>query len=159
MPERSTTEAIHLLRRLIEKCRERKKDVHLVFIDLEKAYDSIPRNIVWDSLKNKGSALSPFIFTVIMEEISKSIWETIPWCMLFTDDIVNWKSGGKGLRISHTKIEYLRCNFSGTESIGEPEVTTAGEVVACTSKFKYLESVIQSNGEIEEDVTKRIQAG
>ena len=51
---RSTTKAIHLLRRLIKEYRERKKDLHLVFIDLEKAYYSIPRSIVWDSLKNRG---------------------------------------------------------------------------------------------------------
>ena len=38
----------------MEKYKERKKDLHLVFIDLEKAYDSIPQNIVWDSLKNRG---------------------------------------------------------------------------------------------------------
>ena len=25
---------------------------------------------------------------VIMEEISKSMWEIVPWCMLFADDIV-----------------------------------------------------------------------
>ena len=37
---------------------------------------------------HQGSTLSPFIFTVIMEEISKSIWETVPWCMFFTNDIV-----------------------------------------------------------------------
>ena len=102
---------------------------------------------------------------VIMEEISKSIWETAPRCMLFADDIVlaaktkeeanskleEWRKAleGKGLRIRRTKIEYLRWDFSGTESIGEPEVTIlGGEVVACTSKFKYLGLLIQSNGEI-----------
>ncbi|CAO2830872.1 unnamed protein product [Amaranthus hypochondriacus] len=37
---------------------------------------------------HQGSALNPFIFAVIMDEITKSIWETIPWCMLFADDIV-----------------------------------------------------------------------
>ena len=38
-------------------------------------------------------------------------------------------------------------------------MTIGGEVVACMSKFKYLGSVIQSNGEIDADVTNRIQAG
>ena len=37
-------------------------------------------------------------------------------------------------------------------------MTIEGEVFACTSKFKYLGSVIQSNGEIDGDVTNRIQA-
>ena len=32
-------------------------------------------------------------------------------------------------------------------------------MVASTDKFKYLRSIIQSNGEIDEDVTHRIQAG
>ena len=63
------------------------------------------------------------------------------------------------MHTSRTKKKYLRCNFSETESIGEPAVTIGGEVVACTSKFKYLESLIQSNGETDGDITNRIQAG
>ena len=169
MPGRSATEAIHLLRKLMEKYREQKKDLHLVFIDLEKVYDSIPRSSIWDSLKNRsisqryieiiqdmynrvstniqtpegmiktfsikvglhpGSAFNHFIFTVIIDEISKSIWETVPWCMLFADNIVlaaktkeeanskleEWREAlkGKGLRISRMKTVYLRYDFSGT---------------------------------------------
>jgi len=39
MPGRSTTETIYLLRRLMRLYRDKKVDLHLVFIDLKKAYD------------------------------------------------------------------------------------------------------------------------
>lgn len=42
MLERSTNEVIDFFRRLIEKLREKKKDLCMVLTDLEKALDMIP---------------------------------------------------------------------------------------------------------------------
>ena len=36
----------------------------------------------------QGSILSPFLFAIVIDEITKSIHEDIPWCMLFANDIV-----------------------------------------------------------------------
>ena len=50
---RSTMEAIHILRRLIERFRVAEKDLHMIFIDLEKAYYKIPRDMLWWALKRR----------------------------------------------------------------------------------------------------------
>jgi hypothetical protein len=39
-------EAIFLIRQLMKKCREQKKDMYMIFINLEKAYDKVPKNVI-----------------------------------------------------------------------------------------------------------------
>ena len=63
------------------------------------------------------------------------------------------------MRISHTKTEYLRCDFSGTSPVGETKVSIDDTVVKSTTRYKYLGSIIQKDGEIDGDIKHRIQAG
>jgi hypothetical protein len=112
---------------LMERYSEQKKDLHMIFIDLEKAYDKVTRNIMWWALQKhkvstkyitliknmydnvvtsvrtsdrdtnnfpiniglyQGSALSSYLFALVMDEVTRDIHGGIPWCMLFTDDVV-----------------------------------------------------------------------
>jgi hypothetical protein len=46
-----------LISQLMERCREQKKIMHIIFIDLEKAYDKVIRNVMWWALqKHKVSS-------------------------------------------------------------------------------------------------------
>jgi hypothetical protein len=123
---RSTIEAIFLIRQLMERCKEQRKDLHMIFIDLEKAYDNVPRNVLWWALQkhkvstkcitlikdmynnvvtsvrtsdrdtnnfpiniglHQWSALSPYLFALVIDEVTRDIHDGIPWSMLFADDM------------------------------------------------------------------------
>ena len=48
---RSCTDNIFCLRNLIEKRHARNLETHLIFVDLQKAYDSVPRQIMIEVLE------------------------------------------------------------------------------------------------------------
>nr|GEV63279.1 hypothetical protein [Tanacetum cinerariifolium] len=177
MPGWSTNKEIHLLRSLIKKYRERQRDLYLAFLDLEKAYDSVMRELVWRTLRDKGtpriysrvikdmydgvktrvrttmgsteyfpvevglhqgSAISPYLFTLILDELSRRIQESIPWCMISADDIVLIAESTKELNnIIERWKEALEDN-------------------GLRDYFRYLGSMIHRSGTIGEDVAHRI---
>jgi hypothetical protein len=99
----------------------------MIFIELKKAYDKVPRNVMWWALQkhnvsskyiafikdmydnvvtnvqtsdgdtndfliniglHQGPALSPYLFALVMDEVTRDIQGGILWCMLFADDVV-----------------------------------------------------------------------
>ena len=139
----------------MERYRKKRKDLHIVFIDLENAYDKIPRNVMWwvldkhkvptkyvglikDMYNNvvtsvrtsdgdtddfsiriglhQGSALSPYLFALVMDEVTRDIQGDIPWCMLFTDDVVLVDESRTGV---NQKLELWRetLEYKGLDSV------------------------------------------
>jgi hypothetical protein len=64
----------------------------------------------------------------------------------------------KSFKLSRTKTEYMRCQFSGKNS-DDGDVNFDGRVLSMNDTFRYLGSMLQSDGEIDEDVSHRIRAG
>jgi len=69
------------------------------------------------------------------------------------------KLESSGFRLSRSKIEYLKCSFSGRDDDDGGEVTTDAVAIPKVEKFKYLDSIIQQNGNIDEDISQRIKVG
>ena len=210
MPGKSTTDALFALRMLMEKYREGQQELHCVFVDLEKAYDRVPREEVWHCMRksgvaekyvrviqdmyegcvtvvrcavgvtegfmvrvglHQGSALSPFLFAMVMDRLTDEVRQEAPWTMMFADDIAicsenreqveenleKWRHAleRRGMRVSRSKTEYMCVN--GRDDGGG--VKMQGVEVPKVEEFKYLGSTVQSSGDCGREVKKRVQAG
>ncbi|KAK3555065.1 hypothetical protein QTP86_007988 [Hemibagrus guttatus] len=103
---------------------------------------------------HQGSALSPFLFAIVMDQLSEEVRQESPWTMMFADDIVicsesreqveenleRWRFAleRRGMKVSHSKTEYMCVN----EREGSGTVRLQGEEVKKVQEFKYLGSTV-----------------
>jgi hypothetical protein len=63
----------------------------------------------------------------------------------------------KGFSLIRSKTEYMMCDFSATTQ-EEGDVRLTGQVVPKKDTFRYLRSMLQKDGGIDEDLSHRIKA-
>ncbi|KAI5722660.1 hypothetical protein M8J76_011661 [Diaphorina citri] len=182
----------------------------MVFIDLEKAFDLVPRELIWESLRaqntpeeyvrliqdiyhqsqkqircttgvsseflvkygvHQGSVLSPLLFIVIINHLTKNLMEDLLKTLMFADDIAlisddveklqnslnDWKIAleDNGLKISRKKTEYMFLPFVDANS-PPPDILLDGEILPKCEKFRYLGSMIDKEGTFSLDTPLRL---
>ena len=127
MPGRGTIDAIFILHQLQEKHMAANKTLYMAFVDPEKAFDRVPRSVIWWAMRklgieewlvrvvqamyenvssrvrvgdgfsdafgvkvgvHQGSVLSPLLFIMVMEALSREFHTDRPWELLYADDLV-----------------------------------------------------------------------
>ena len=127
VPGRGTTDAIFTVRQLQEKHIAANKRLYFSFVDLEKAFDRVPRKVLWWALRSlgvkewavrvvqgmytnarsrvrvngqyseefgmqvgvhQGSVLSPLLFILVQEALSREFRKGVPWELLYADDLI-----------------------------------------------------------------------
>ena len=200
MAGKGTTDAIFIVRQLQEKYRAKKKDLWMAFVDLEKAFDRVPRDVVWWALRSlgvdewlvsviramytdtstmvrlnskvskgfgvrvgvhQGSVLSPLLFIIVLEALSRGFRGGLPMELLYADDLVlladseeglvdkikKWKTGmeDKGLRVNMAKTKVMRCRDgagqvvkSGKYPCGVCNKGVGANSIQCTSCHAWV---------------------
>jgi hypothetical protein len=159
---KGTTDGIVIVRQMQERYRGKGKRLYYAFVDLEKAFDRVPREVTrwamrklgveewlvsavmamyeqaWTVVRTKdgdserfevkvglhqGSVLSPLLFIIVMEAVTKEVRGGLPWELLYADDLVlmaeslgelseklrKWKAAleSKGLKVNMKKTKIM----------------------------------------------------
>ena len=164
MPGCGTTDPIFISRQIQEKYIGKNRNLYFAFVDLEKAFERVPRKVLWWALRkvgipewivrvvqimyqntrsrvriknsysdvfcvqvglHQGSVLSPVLFTMVLEALSREFQTGCPRNLLYADNFVIiadtmnellykldlWKKHlkAKGLRVNMEKTKIMIC--------------------------------------------------
>ena len=165
--EFSESDTIFIVRQLQEKHLAANKPLYMAFVDLEKAFDRVPRDVIWWAMRklgidewlvrlvqsmykdvrsrvrvgdgyskefgvgvgvHQGSVLSPLLFIIVLEALSREFRTGCPWELLYADDLMisaesmeellvkvqTWKTEmeKKGLRVNMGKTKIMESGIN-----------------------------------------------
>ena len=200
MPGKGTTDAIFIMRQMQEKHQAKKKELYYAFVDLEKAFDRVPREVVRWAIRmsgveeglvkavmalyqdartvvrtdmgdsrdfkvgvgvHQGSVLSPLLFAVVMDVVTREAREGLPWELLYADDLVltapskedlqrkvkAWRDclTRKGLKVNEGKTKIMKggsstgvTSESGAHPCGVCGAGVGANSILCTGCGKWV---------------------
>ncbi|VDO66763.1 unnamed protein product [Heligmosomoides polygyrus] len=118
---------------------------------------------------HQGSALSPLLFVIVMDAITRDLQKPVPWTLLYADDVM-LASDDKGelerevqawcdrlerfgLKLNVKKTEYLTTDVNESSSIKVNDIK-----LPCTAVFKYLGLAVASDAKLMVEVNSRVSA-
>ncbi|KAI3364954.1 hypothetical protein L3Q82_001118 [Scortum barcoo] len=113
----------------------------MCFVDLEKAFDRVPRGILWGVLREYGMMLSCWLHS--SQDLQHVLERFAAECE------------AAGMRISTSKSEAMV--LSTGKGVVCP-LRVSGEVLPQVEEFKYLGVLFASEGKMEREIDRRIGA-
>ncbi|KAK3525692.1 hypothetical protein QTP70_005846 [Hemibagrus guttatus] len=154
-PSRGTLDQLHTLHRVLEGSWEFAQPVHMCFVDLEKAFDRVPRGILWEVLWEYG-VRGPLLRAVrSLYNRSRSL-VCIANCLDLQHALGRFAAEceAAGMRVSTLKSEAMvldRKKVVCTLQVG-------GEVLPQVEEFKYLGVLFTSEGRMDREIDRWIGA-
>ena len=194
MPGKGTTDAIFVVLQVQERFMDKKRPLFFAFVDIEKAFDRVPRAVLEWSLRelivdcwlikaimsmyknarslvrvngklgeefevkvgiHQGSVLSPILFAIVLEALSRGFNAELPWELLYADDLVimadsldelsgkleRWKAelSAKGLKVNtkKTKIMISKPGADPVQKTGRYPYSVCSKGVGSNSMTMY----------------------
>ena len=141
MPGRGTTDAIVAATQVIEKHREMQKALHLVFIDLEKAYDRVPRQEVGMCLREQGV---PEKYVRLLKDTYEDARTQVKTSIGLTGKITVRVRLHQGSSLSPYLFDMILDVMSGASKSSPPWcMLFADDIVLCSTRRDHVERKLE----------------
>ncbi|TWW57669.1 hypothetical protein D4764_07G0003880 [Takifugu flavidus] len=136
-PGCGTEDQLYTLSGVFQGAWEFAQPVHMCFVDLEKAFDRVPRGVLWGVLREYGVS-GPLIRAV------RSLYDRCQSLVRI--------AGTAGMKISTSKSEAMVLNRKSVKCLHRVKE----EILPQVEEFNYLGVLFTSEGRMEREIDRRI---